>query len=192
MKIKVILGDGVGEAIRRDGCYEPETARVTVSQLRRGSIFFDLGAHVGQYTLLASNLCRSVHSFEAVPDTFALLRENILSNGLANVRAENLAVSDECGNVTIYEGPPDNLAMSSLAPTEGGQRAFTVRAISIDRYCAANDVLPDVMKIDVEGAEIAVLRGASDVLRERRPTLLVEISDVNQRQFGFKVWSAHR
>jgi hypothetical protein len=41
------------------------------------------------------------------------------------------------------------------------------------------------MKIDVEGAEIAVLRGASDVLREKRPALLVEIADVNQRQFGF-------
>jgi hypothetical protein len=67
MKMNVILGDRVGEAIRRDGCYEPATTKVAISQLRKDAVFFDLGAHVGQYTLLASPLCHSVHSFEAVP-----------------------------------------------------------------------------------------------------------------------------
>jgi FkbM family methyltransferase len=183
--IEVILGDGISDAIRRHGCYEPASVRVVISQLDIKSVFFDVGAHVGQYTLLAAPVCRWVHSFEAVPDTFALLRENVYSNALYNVKIENVAVSDRCGRTTIYEGPAENLGTSSLTPLADGNRAFSVRAISIDDYCATENTLPDVIKIDVEGAEILVLRGAEQVIRAKHPTMLVEISDVNQRRFGF-------
>jgi Methyltransferase FkbM domain len=96
-----------------------------------------------------------------------------------------MAVSENCGQLTIYEGPPDNLGASSLAPVKDGQRSFSVPAVSVDNYCLTCKVLPDLMKIDVEGAEISVLRGASQMLREKHPTLLVEVAEVNLRQFGF-------
>jgi len=185
MKMTVTLGDNVGAAICRYGCCEPETVKAAMFHLQKHHVFFDLGAHVGQYTLLASPLCRLVHSFEAVPDTFDLLCRNIRINRLANVQAENLAVSDRCGSVTIYEGTTNNLNLSSLAPMSDGQRTFSVAAVSIDHYCATHNVVPDVMKIDVEGAEISVLRGAAQVLREKHPTLLVEIAELNLRRFGF-------
>jgi hypothetical protein len=60
-----------------------------------------------------------------------------------------------------------------------------VPSTSLDAYVGKHRDAPDLIKIDVEGAEIAVLRGASNLLRERHPTLIVEVDKVNQLRFGF-------
>jgi FkbM family methyltransferase len=186
MTVWVLLADEVGEAIRRRGCNELETVKIVMSHLSKEAIFFDLGAHIGQYTLVASPLCRAVHSFEAVPETFDLLRRNVQVNGLANVFANPCAVSDSCGEVTIFEGDLSSIDRSSLrAPPCSSGKSFVVPSTSLDAYVTKHQAAPDLIKIDVEGAEIAVLRGASNLLRERHPTLIVEIDEVNQRRFGF-------
>lgn len=186
MTVWVLLADEIGEGIRRRGYTERETLKAITSHLIRESIFFDLGAHIGQYTLVASPLCRAVHSFEPVPETFELLRRNIQLNGLANVSANQCAVSDLCGEVRIYEGDLSTIDRSSLrAPSSTSGRSFVVPSISLDTYVSKHGATPDLIKIDVEGAEIAVLRGASTLLRERHPALIVEIDKVNQPRFGF-------
>jgi FkbM family methyltransferase len=182
----VLLADEVGEGIRRRGCTERETLEAITSHLSKDSIFFDLGAHIGQYTLVASALCRGVHSFEPVPETFKLLQRNVRANGLANVSANQCAVSDSCGEVTIYEGDVSTLDRSSLrAPSQTSGRSFVVPSISIDAYATKHNVIPNLIKIDVEGAEIPVLHGASSLLREKHPALIVEVDKVNQPRFGF-------
>ena len=182
----VLLADEVGEGIRRHGCTEFKTLEAITSHLSKDDIFFDLGAHIGQYTLAASPLCRGVHSFEPVPDSFKLLQRNIQANRLANVSANQCAVSDTCGEVTIYESDVDTLDRSSLrAPSGTSGRSFVVPSISIDVYATQHKIIPALIKIDVEGAEIPVLRGASSLLREKHPTLIVEVDKVNQPRFGF-------
>jgi FkbM family methyltransferase len=182
----VLLADEVGEGIRRHGCTERETLEAITSHLTRDGIFFDLGAHIGQYTLVASPLCHGVHSFEPIPETFQLLQRNVQANGLANVFANQCAVSDSSGEVTIYEGDVSTLDRSSLrAPSQISGRSFVVPSISIDAYATKHKVIPNLIKIDVEGAEIPVLRGAANLLREKHPTLIVEVDKVNQPRFGF-------
>jgi FkbM family methyltransferase len=182
----VLLGDEVGEGIRRRGYTERETLKTIVSHLGREVMFYDLGAHIGQYTLVASPLCRAVHSFEPVPETFEFLQRNIRVNRLTNVSANLAAVSDRCGEVRIYEGEVSGIDRSSLkAPSCASGRSFVVPSTSLDAYVGKHRDAPDLIKIDVEGAEIAVLRGASNLLRERHPTLIVEVDKVNQLRFGF-------
>jgi len=186
MTVWVLLGDEVGEGLRRRGCTERETLNAITSHLNKDSVFFDLGAHIGQYTLMASPLCRAVHSFEPVPVTFELLHRNVQANGLANVFANHCAVSDRSGDVTIYEGDVSNMDRSSLRPpayTSG--KSFVVPSLTLDAYVREHGDVPDLIKIDVEGAEISVLRGACNLLRERHPTLIVEIDRLNQPRFGF-------
>jgi len=181
-----LLGDEVGERIRRNGFREPETLDAITSYLSKDGIFFDLGAHVGQYTLGASPLCRAVHSFEPVPGTFELLQRNVQVNGLTNVITNQCAVSDSCGQVKIYEGDLGTMDRSSLrAPARTSGRSFLVPTTSLDAYVAKHGAVPDLIKIDVEGAEIAVLRGGSNLLREAHPALIVEVDNENQPRFGF-------
>ncbi len=182
----VLLGDEVSEGIRRRGSTEIESLQAITSNLTRESIFFDLGAHIGQYTLIASPLCRAVHSFEPVPETFELLKKNVAANALENVSANQCAVCDKCGEVIIYEGDLSTIDRSSLsAPAAISGRSFTVSSVSLDFYAAKHGVVPSLIKIDVEGAEIAVLRGASNLLREKHPMLIVEVDSTNQLRFGF-------
>jgi FkbM family methyltransferase len=185
MPIWVLLADEVGVGIRRRGYTEHETLEAITSHLGKDGVFFDLGAHIGQYTLVASPLSRAVHSFEPLPKTFELLASNIQANNLVNVTANQCAVSDASGEVRIYEGDPSTMDRSSLkSPSQTSGRSFVVPSISLDDYVARHGIFPSLIKIDVEGAEIPALRGAANLLREKHPTLIVEVDIVNQTRFG--------
>lgn len=184
MRMRVLVGDGVSDAIRRDGYYELITLQAITSLLTPSSVFFDIGAHMGHYTLFASPLCREVHCFEAMPPTFEILEYNIRANRLANVTLSPCAVSDRSGKLTMYEGGNDNLGSSSLtSPSNASGRTFTVRSIALDDY--ATSICPDLLKIDIEGAEVLFLHGAATVLRQKHPTMFMEINDAALRRFGF-------
>src|ERR1700689_2902292 len=71
MKMQVVWTDSVGSAIRSEGCYEPEVVSVFLRNIRPGQTVVDVGAHVGQYSLLAAGCGCTVHSFEPEPKTFA-------------------------------------------------------------------------------------------------------------------------
>ena len=186
MPIWALLGDQIGEVIRRCGYTERETLKAIASHLGPDSVFFDLGAHIGQYTLFASPSCRAVHSFEPVPTAFELLKRNIQMNRLGNVTANQCAVSDSSGDVTVYEGDLDTLGQSSLkSHSRASGKPLVVPSIAVDTYVAQHRVIPSLIKIDVEGAEICVLRGAASLLREKHPVLIVEVAGVNQERFGY-------
>lgn len=188
LKMRVVLGDLVSDQIRKKGCYEPETVRVLREELKTSSTFFDVGANLGQYTLMAAPICREVHCFEATPDTFAMLDYNIHQNNLKNSVANQLAIADMSGEVDIVEARIGNLGASSIRPSQQvSGRIFRVPSISIDEYCERERARPDLIKIDVEGAELLVLRGAGRTLRDHRPLVIIEFCEVNQRQFGFTI-----
>ena len=184
MKVTSVLGDDVGETIRADACHEPVTCDAVLGQLKKDSVFYDVGAHIGQYSLLASPNCRRVHAFEAVPTTFEYLQRNVKQNALLNVTINNQAVSNRRGTVEIFEGSADNLGGSSLiAPQQTSGRTYKVPCISLDEYVQNNEE-PDVIKMDVEGAEMMVLDGAAELLRQKRPVLAVEINAETLGRFG--------
>ncbi len=153
------------------GVYEYEKQVVFQQSVRKGDVVYDIGANVGFYTLLASELVGSegtVVAFEPLPRNLALLRRHVHLNGLSNVEIIEGAVSEEAGTARFAaEGLPE---MGHLTD-EGGME---VKMHQVDALVGSGRIPPPkVMKIDVEGAELSVLRGAHEVLKQHRPQILL-------------------
>jgi FkbM family methyltransferase len=143
--------------------------------LRPGGLFLDVGANVGTYTIWAAELGAEVIALEPAADTFRLLTENIALNGY-QVIAIQAAAGDRCGTARFTQGLD---AINSLAP-DGPvvTKLVTVDSLIGDRRVAG-------MKVDVEGFEFDVLRGASAALADRRIGLIqLEWNEMSARAVG--------
>ncbi|MGA9771236.1 MAG: FkbM family methyltransferase [Blastocatellia bacterium] len=165
--------------------------RAFKSNLKAGHIVFDVGANVGCYSLLFGQWVGSsgkVYAFEPSPETFAALSRHVALNSLEDVLLPvNTAISDESSSVDFLA--LDTLGMSRmLVQNEQAEASQVIRvpAISIDEFCARERVLPDLIKIDVEGFELSVLRGARETIRDCRSrlALFVEMHPTTWREIG--------
>jgi predicted RNA methylase len=105
MKVKVVWNDLLRLEIVKTGIHNARNVELLSNLLAFGMIFFDIGAHVGQYSLIASRIVGGhweVHSFGPDPETFQCLTDNIAMNGLTNVRPNRVALSDQDGTKTFY------------------------------------------------------------------------------------------
>lgn len=171
------------------GIYEHATVRALRRYVRPGSRCVDVGAHLGYFTILMARIAGPsgrVVAFEAFPDTFRTLEENIALNRLENVVIEPRAVSDAPGTISLvferkqrFSGTPSAVAYA----VEGESDVLDVPAVSLDEYFRQRPDLPQLIKIDVEGAEFAVLCGARETLVRARPVLLVEVHGRGGQQF---------
>ena len=141
--------------------------------VKPGAVIFDVGANFGYYGLmLAEGLGRDcdVHAFEPTEETFARLTRHVAMNRMECVHAHRLALSDAPGTASM-QGRDGNSGAAFVDPG-GGE----VRVTTLDAFVAEQGIRRlDFVKIDVEGFEERVLRGADRALRELRPTLLLEI-----------------
>jgi FkbM family methyltransferase len=191
MKVKVFLGDMIGCHIWHSGWYEPHLVEALKPFLTPEVTFFDLGANIGQYTLMSAPLVQEVHSFEPFAPTCKLLEWNVQHNHLANVCVNEVALSDEAGEATIYEGDATNIGGYSLRPSRASTgRQDPIRAITLDQYVFGSDLYSrlrkTVLKIDIEGAELLALKGASKFLGIK-PVIFLEAIDELQKRFGHSV-----
>ncbi|OQW61132.1 MAG: hypothetical protein A4S17_01890 [Proteobacteria bacterium HN_bin10] len=162
---------------------EARDFRAFMSLVRPGSVIVDVGANFGLYALSAAAYARPfgrVFAFEPAPDAFAALDQNIIANGLAEtIAAARTAVADASGKAELNIGR--DVSMSSLHRTQrlAASEAVAVDVVSLDE--ALGDVRSiDLLKIDVEGGEAAVLRGARALLtRSRAPIVQFEFSHKN-------------
>jgi FkbM family methyltransferase len=167
-----------------DGEYEPVLAAACVANLDPARDAIDVGANVGFYTnLLARHVARRrVLAIEPTANALAKLRHNIERNGIGarTVVCEGI-VSDREGTRTLHTvaGKEEYSSLAALAhPSIAGQpfEEQQVRATTIDALVAQHELDPGFIKIDVEGAEHEVLRGAEATLRNARPVVLAELS----------------
>jgi FkbM family methyltransferase len=143
--------------------------------LRDGGLFVDVGANVGTYTIWAAELGAEVIAIEPAADTFALLHENIALNGYP-VTAVHAAAGDHCGTARFTSGLD---AGNSLAP----DGPVVIELVTIDALIGDRQVAG--MKIDVEGFEIDVLRGAARALADHRIGLIqIEWNGMSIRAVG--------
>lgn len=188
MAMQVPWIDVAGREIYEKGWYEPETVQILSSLLRPGMVFLDVGASIGQYTLLASGIVGvtgKVHAFEPDPVSFQWLCGNVKRNDLGNVTTVQLALGEQAGSLELYIGSPENIGTTSLRPQYNHSgRSARVDVLPLDSYLErAGLERVDVIKIDVEGAESLVFRGA-DKLLAKRPTMVIEFEEGNQKRFG--------
>lgn len=151
--------------------------------LKEGMVFVDVGANIGSHAINAARLVGptgSVFAFEADPDTYRLLDENIKSNGLRNIVLKQSCVSDHVGTLSFYKHKDS--AKSSIVD-RGEKLSVTLPSDTLDNLIPANTKI-DILKVDVEGAELSVLRGARAVFtgRRRPSVVIIEVFDVRANE----------
>jgi FkbM family methyltransferase len=159
--------------------YEPELAYLE-HFVSPGSVVLDAGASLGIYTVAAGNLVGDsglVLSFEPGAESFSVLERNIKLNCLRNVRAFRAALSDHEGSANLYHHAPGPTLYSLGADRDLREKSEEVITTTIDSMLKREGVDSlDFLKMDVEGAEELVLRGASSLLRCARPVIIFEIN----------------
>jgi FkbM family methyltransferase len=184
-RLRVALPDRVGTAIYRHGIFEPGLTKAVITLLRPGMTFFDVGAHVGYFALLASELVGdsgAVHAFEPTPRTCRLLRGNAVSR--LNVTINEVAVFDHDTELELATFGTRLAAFNSLFDPRLSEvprirpTSIHVRARSIDSYVAATGSRPSLVKIDAESAESHVIAGMQMTIARFRPTITLEVGDM--------------
>jgi FkbM family methyltransferase len=145
-------------------------------ELSPGAVAFDIGANIGGYTELAANIVGPsghVYAFEPGPDNLEHLRARVRE--MSQVTVVEAAVGDGPGTVTFFLDRRDG-TRHSLAPGNVGKKgeAVTVRQVSLDDYGSGLTRL-DVLKIDAQGAELKILRGAQRLLSTFGPRITLEM-----------------
>lgn len=162
------------------GSGEPAVQQALVKHLRPGMRFYDLGANIGFFSLLAAKLIGpsgSVVSFEADPEIAARLRENASRNGFSWITVEQKAAWSESTVVSFSRTDPawsPDRGQGHVSAVANVEDSIQVEAVSLNDYCSRN-AAPQFIKCDVEGAEVEVFRGARQLLAKHRPGILCEL-----------------
>jgi len=152
---------GMGMYLRTKGEFESVQTRLFIDSLRKEATVFDVGANVGYYTLLASKIVGSkgkVYAFEPDPNNLKLLHKNVYINNCKNVTVIPFATSDKNGQ-SVFSLNLANPGESRLS--QGDKKdAILVKTITIDSYVKSENITHvDIIKMDIEGAEIKSLLG---------------------------------
>jgi FkbM family methyltransferase len=175
--------------------------KALAERLRPGMVFYDLGANIGLFTLLAARLVGDsgkVFSFEPDPENAARLRRNIQRNGFTNVTVVEKglwSVTTKLNFVKSGADSPDH-GIGKFVATENGAGGAPTECVALDDFTRSASVSPpDALKCDIEGAEVEALRGGAKILQSRHPWIVCEVhSDANRRDatelligFGYAV-----
>lgn len=172
----------IASSLIADGRYEPQLCEALAKVLKPASVFFDVGANVGYFSLLASSKLvpqGRVAAFEASPRIFGCLERNGRALGAPGLALFHRAVTERSGDeMTFFDAPAIKFGMGSLANRFGDQGSV-VRSISLDDAAEELGVeRVDVIKVDVEGFELGVFRGARRLLAmSPAPVVFFEFND---------------
>ncbi len=184
------LSESIGFFLLVDGVYEPESVHFLEQTLRPGDSFVDIGANIGFLTLVGARrvgVQGRVLAVEASERIHAVLRDNMDRNGLTQVVLQRCAIHELDRAVKeFYEAPMEKFGKGSLAP-QYYQPATMVPTRTLDSLVEeTGSPKVDVLKVDVEGFEAGVLRGASRLLSTKdAPWILFEFEDWSEARAGY-------
>jgi FkbM family methyltransferase len=151
-----------------------------------GRVVYDVGANIGFFTIVCSRLAGStgrVYAFEPMPESAATLRHNVALNALENTEVVEKAASSAGGTaeLLISEWSAFHaLKSEGISAPERTRGAVEVETVTLDDFASKSDAgPPDVVKIDVEGAELEVIKGMTALLASKRPLLICELHGTN-------------
>lgn len=193
--VRIVRGTMAGVRINLGGSFlryltgeaEPEVQQLLAELIEPGQTVYDVGANIGFFTILCSRLVGPegrVYAFEPIPQNLAALRHNIELNGLRNVVVVERALSSETGTAEMFVSPWSafhslNLDGATKRENHGAQEGeITVQTVTLDEFVKEPGArAPDLIKIDVEGAELIVVEGMRETLGRVAPLLLCELHD---------------
>lgn len=143
-------------------------------------VILDIGAHIGLYAIPASRVLVPdgiCYAFEPAAPNVAVLRRHLAYNGCGNVEVHTALVGDRDADAVPFFEQSAVVGMNSVVVTKHAERYVrTVHSqVTIDTFCAARGIAPDVVKIDVEGGEFAVFIGAERTFRRYHPTIVLSV-----------------
>lgn len=193
LRMSCNLSDHVQSRIYFFGAYEPIETYLLGSLLKPDSIFFDVGANVGFYSLMLSRVCHrgKVFAFEPVDVNFQVLKANIENNDLQNsITSIKKGLWNE--NTTLEFSLPDeggnNLGTYSAGSTRKGKNKTTCEVVTLDSFVESERLERlDALKMDIEGAELFALRGGRKTLKELRPIIQIELNAYGCKEFGYSL-----
>lgn len=158
--------------------YENEEMEMILSLMEKDFTFFDVGANLGWYTIKIAKSIKGarIFSFEPMPKTFALLKENLKINNIKNAQIFNLGLANENKKAKFYFHD-ECLANASLKNVSRKTKAkkISVQVKKLDDFVKKNDLKIDLIKCDVEGAELFVFKGGFVTIRDCKPIIAVEM-----------------
>jgi FkbM family methyltransferase len=158
------------------GTSEPQEQYILDQLLEPGETFYDVGANIGFYSTLAGRLVGStgrVYAFEPFPKSAGFARLNAEMNNFSHVQVIEAAVTQQ--NTTVTLSVAESSAHHSTAHSEYGEKSIQVKGMSIDSFLQGDVRKPDVIMIDVEGAEMEVLYGMTETIEVHKPTIMCEV-----------------
>jgi FkbM family methyltransferase len=185
--IRCDLRDSVQQELFVHGVWEPQISTTIGQLLRPGDVFIDVGANVGYFSLLGAQCVGPkgiVLAFEPLPGNVGQLVHNLAANAAENVVVYSLALGHELATLTLYSGAYGSVGQTSVRPISG---------LTCQVACCPLDAIigPELharvrlVKIDVEGAELHVLKGMRGLLAQSAPPFLIcELTDRYLREVG--------
>lgn len=184
---------GGAALIYYQGFSEPSVARFLMGFLKPGMTFVDIGAHLGELSLIAAQTVGpdgQVYAFEPNPTMADVLARNVARNGFVHVTLYRSAVGERDSLAPLAVFPESSLSRLAaggvVAPTVA--EVVCVPCTALDTWAASIGRQIDLIKVDVEGAELLVLRGGEQLLRRpatQAPVLIPEWGPTNWTRFGY-------
>lgn len=189
-KMNVVVPDNVSTALYLHGCFEADDTKALIESLNEGDSFMDIGAHIGYYSVLASQLVGNtgkVICFEPTPSTYSLLVKNTADK--KNIKAENLAVYSIQTNMEFNDYGLKYMVFNSFKKARLNNIDLTpkhinVQTTTLDNYCRLNNIRPSFIKIDAESVELHVLQGAVETIQKYKPAFMIEVGDFEHIDAG--------
>lgn len=168
-----------------EGIHSKDVLDLINQFMKPNTIFIDVGANIGTISQPIGALWKKsnvlVHSFEASNDIYNSLKANIMLNNLENITAHNLAITDFNGSLTFNEVSSNskNRGLSSILDNSDLQDSFKteVEAKKLDSMSDQFSLPISVIKIDVQGAELSVIKGALSLIKKNKPIIVFEHED---------------
>jgi FkbM family methyltransferase len=188
-KMELETKDFIQSAIYVHGDWEPEIGTVIRRRLREGDVFVDVGANCGFFSLLAARLVGRrgrVLAIEPNPESADAIERNAVLNGINNIEVIRKAVGQNDSMLDLYVPANSNSGGASLVAREPSMKVIHVVVEPLDTILAKSGCpTPQLIKIDAEGAEVAILQGGLSTLSQSAgPALLLEISEYSLGLFG--------
>lgn len=180
LEIDPIKDNGVERTLYFTGTYEDGVVSYMSQVLKSGDSFVDAGANIGFISLHAQKCVGekgSITAFEAHPDTYQILKRNCELNNFNSIDLQQVALGNTHGSIKIFDNWSINRGGASVVINSDNSEGIDVQLVKMDDYSLS----PKMIKVDVEGYELEVLKGAKQTIQKFLPELILEISqDRNQ------------
>ncbi len=168
------------------GSYERKEMLMVSKISKPNWVALDIGANIGYYTVFLEKKinCARVHAFEPSPREYQLLKENVEKNNCKNIITHNIALGDQESTIKLYTSS-ENIGKNSINYFDSSDQSVTVYMKVLNEFISQLGITQiDFIKIDVEGAEPMVLKGAAETLKKFKPVILYESWALTQAPYG--------